>query len=294
MRRFLAIGCLLGLSLALFWGCGGSATDPLPAPPGPRTPSEKPVRIAVVGHTYKLLSFENVWQDFLDTIRATQPDYVFHLGDIVFDNTDAEWAQALSGLKSIGVPVGISPGNHDHSFHYDRFNNITARTPLARWRFLTHVGYYNHYFTDDRANYVFLNSHDSVANICAYLDSIVPQLDSSKKALLFTHHFIWGGKPNPKSPYAWAKKTYLWEEVRPCVRWADAIVVGDWNQKPGIWRQEWYKAITVGNRLDGDPVYVCVIEISDRGVDFELHEVPVPDSDPWHYRRINKLREFDR
>lgn len=67
-----------------------------------------------------------------DNVEALKIRHVFHLGDIVNDNTDGEWQRAREAMASLDgvVPYAVVPGNHDyvHMSHV-----VTRSTPLSAW-----------------------------------------------------------------------------------------------------------------------------------------------------------------
>jgi 3',5'-cyclic AMP phosphodiesterase CpdA len=64
--------------------------------------------------------------------RALDVRFVFHLGDIVDNNTDREWERARDALSLLDgvVPLALVPGNHDYGPHG---NASTRETPLNRF-----------------------------------------------------------------------------------------------------------------------------------------------------------------
>jgi 3',5'-cyclic AMP phosphodiesterase CpdA len=63
--------------------------------------------------------------------RALDVRFVFHLGDIVDNNTDREWERARDALMLLsGIPLALVPGNHDYG---PNGNASTRDTPLNRY-----------------------------------------------------------------------------------------------------------------------------------------------------------------
>ncbi len=64
--------------------------------------------------------------------RALDVRFVFHLGDIVNNNTDREWKRAREALSLLSgvVPLALVPGNHDYGPNGDA---STRKTPLNRF-----------------------------------------------------------------------------------------------------------------------------------------------------------------
>jgi len=64
--------------------------------------------------------------------RALDVRFVFHLGDIVDNNTDREWERARDALSLLSgvVPLALVPGNHDYG---PRGDASTRTTPLNRF-----------------------------------------------------------------------------------------------------------------------------------------------------------------
>lgn len=73
-----------------------------------------------------LFNAQTAW--IANHVRALDIRYVFHLGDIVNNNTDIEWMrawEAMSWLNDV-VPYAIAPGNHD----YGPSGDASTRTTL--------------------------------------------------------------------------------------------------------------------------------------------------------------------
>lgn len=64
--------------------------------------------------------------------RSLDVRFVFHLGDIVDNNTDREWLRARDALSLLSgvVPLALVPGNHDYGPNGDASNRMT---PLNRF-----------------------------------------------------------------------------------------------------------------------------------------------------------------
>lgn len=64
--------------------------------------------------------------------RTLDVRFVFHLGDIVNNNSDREWERARDALSLLSgvVPLALVPGNHDYGLRGDASNRTT---PLNRF-----------------------------------------------------------------------------------------------------------------------------------------------------------------
>lgn len=77
-----------------------------------------PFRFAILsdrteGHT------PGVWQKVIEAIKTEKPDFVVTVGDHIegygedYERVEAEWDSVLAILRTVGVPVYMTPGNHD-------------------------------------------------------------------------------------------------------------------------------------------------------------------------------------
>lgn len=53
------------------------------------------------------------WEYALKTIKARQPDFVLHTGDVTEHGRQQEFEQARADLDGLGIPWRAIPGNHD-------------------------------------------------------------------------------------------------------------------------------------------------------------------------------------
>jgi hypothetical protein len=72
-----------------------------------------------------LFSAQTAW--IADHVRALDIRYVFHLGDIVNNNTDLEWMRAWEAMSWLNdaVPYAIATGNHDYGPSGDASDRTT-------------------------------------------------------------------------------------------------------------------------------------------------------------------------
>ena len=112
--------------------------EPKPAPP-PKPPpftAGSTVFVVVPDTQYYALDYPDVLDVQTSWISEMTEEldiaYVFHLGDIVHDNTDLEWARARSSMSMLDgvVPYALVPGNHDYGPSGDA---STRDTGLNTW-----------------------------------------------------------------------------------------------------------------------------------------------------------------
>jgi len=132
--------------------------------------------------------------EFLRALRP-RPDIVLATGDLVDDGTDADYAQLLSILAPLDIPLLPIPGNHDARAAFrEAFPAIAARAS----------GEFINYVVDDHP--VRLIALDSTVegeiggDLCpARLDWLTKTLaESDKPAVVFMHHppFDYGIAPS--------------------------------------------------------------------------------------------------
>ena len=107
------------------------------------------------GHLYPLLEHPLAFSTFIDTIISQSPDYVFFLGDLVFNNNNNEWDYILSKFNKIKAVKYFAPGNHDLNYHYERWNGIRENQVDAEIKYINNIGYRYKLVKDNFANYLF-------------------------------------------------------------------------------------------------------------------------------------------
>ena len=114
------------------------------APPAAAPPSELERRFQPGSYSFVLLPDTQLYSLRHPEIFMAQTGYVasrarsldvrfvFHLGDIVDNNTDREWARARDALSLLSdvVPLALVPGNHDYGPNGDASDRTT---PLNRF-----------------------------------------------------------------------------------------------------------------------------------------------------------------
>jgi 3',5'-cyclic AMP phosphodiesterase CpdA len=75
------------------------------------------------------------WEPLARWIRAEQPDYVIHTGDVTVDGADVEedLAYCATLFRELGVPVLAVPGNHDVGDPTSPFQPV-SEARVAAWR----------------------------------------------------------------------------------------------------------------------------------------------------------------
>ena len=107
--------------------------------------SNTSVVIITTGHLYPLLGHPVAYKTFVSTILSQNPDYVFILGDVVYNNTQKEWDLFFDYFKDLKEKLYFAPGNHDLNFHYERYYGKHDHQFEAEQRYIDNVGY--RYFT---------------------------------------------------------------------------------------------------------------------------------------------------
>jgi 3',5'-cyclic AMP phosphodiesterase CpdA len=79
------------------------------------------------------------WEPLSRWIRAQEPDYVIHTGDVTVDGADVEQdlAHCAALFRQLGVPLLLVPGNHDVGDPTSVFQPVTEAR-VAAWR--RHLG----------------------------------------------------------------------------------------------------------------------------------------------------------
>ena len=244
------------------------------------------VTIVAFGHVYALQYHEDVFDSMIAAINAEDPDYVWILGDIVFDNTDEEWEYLLRKYKDLKGKRYHAGGNHDMNYHYERYHNINENQWEAETRFLKYVGYRYKSIEDDIANYMIINMNDSLERIKEYLDEMLPGLNPDKQSILFTHHSIWQNtRSHAEDPKTWVKKSFYKDSLLAEIKDFDYLIHGDWGGKlyKGTHRYDGhkFKVIGVGNLNDGDSLYISTIKLTKDDLWAYPTFIEIPDSSTW-------------
>ena len=255
------------------------------------------ITIVATGHIYPLLNHPLAFESFVATIKAQNPDYVFILGDMVYNNTQKEWDLFFNYFAALKDKLYFSPGNHDLNYHYERYNGIRDHQFETEQRYISNVGYRYKTLKDNMANYVFINMNDSIDRVLAYLSYIESELDKSKPSLLLSSQCIWHKKQqNPDDPKTWTNKPFRREELLPQITHFDYLIHGDWGGK--FYRYYWPKekgkfhVMGVGNKKAGDSLYISRLEIfHDTIISYSI-PVPVPDESKWYKKRDNNLNNI--
>ncbi|MBM3855772.1 MAG: metallophosphoesterase, partial [Verrucomicrobia bacterium] len=172
-RRFFSPGCeffraAVRLAIAALVATLGAAEPPradavLPVDParGEFTVVLLPDTQRYAKHTPAMFLSQTRW--IRENVAALAIRFVIHLGDIVDDNTDAEWrvADEAMGLLDGVVPYTVLPGNHDFEKSEDgrrvklapKYNAVFP--PL---RFRHQPGYGGHRGVTNENNYSFFSA----------------------------------------------------------------------------------------------------------------------------------------
>ena len=183
------------------------------------------------GHSYFTLQYDGVWEAMMQSIALEHADYVIGLGDFVEDGSEEEWAKVNSGLKSLGTKYFLVPGNHDLYFKSDMHAGIDnpEKQKIARDRFESTGGKTNDFFKDESANYIMINTNDSLSVVKVFLDGIWGEVDTALPVFWFAHHFGWANVKKDKDTRNWAFPGVSRTDLLPWLKKVDYAFFGDWN-----------------------------------------------------------------
>jgi len=159
-------------------------------------------RFVVVGHPYPIMEQPFNVKKLLRSINNEEVDYVFVLGD-------AELHQKRNVTifkKGLEPPVFFSPGNHDLG--------------LGKGTYLQSVGYLEKMVQAPDANFVLINTSESVEKIQRFLKKSIQKLGAKKNrnpVILMGHHRIWDDKFISERPYN-HNKSYEFFELLPFIK----------------------------------------------------------------------------
>lgn len=246
-----------------------------------------PTTIITFGHTYPLLKYPLVFESFVNTIKQQNPDYVFVLGDIIFDNTQKEWDLFSKHFKGLKNKLYFAPGNHDLNYHYERYVGKTDNQFEAEQRYIENISYRYKLLNDVNANFVFINMNDSVERVLQYLKSIEKYLDNDKQNFFLSSQCVWhASTQNPDDVKTWPLKSFKREELLPHLEQFDYLVHGDWNKKfyRGYWPKKngKFHTLAVGNKRKGDSLFITRLEVfKDTVLSFSI-DIKLPKESNWY------------
>ncbi len=254
------------------------------------------ITIVSFGHVYSLLFRDDVFDSMINDINKQNPDYVWILGDVVFNNTDEEWKYIMEKYKNLLGRRFHAGGNHDMNYHYERYYGINDNQWEAETRFLNNIGYRYKTIEDDIANYMLINTNDSIQRIKNYLDIMLPKLNSNKQSILFTHHGTWHKTVSEaEDPKTWVRKSYSRDSLLPKLGDFDYLIHGDWESKLlsktiKINDSE-YQVMAVGNLNEGDSLYFTVIKLTHDSLWAYPIFVNIPDQESWSKKTITPVKK---
>lgn len=246
--------------------------------------------IVAFGHVYSLLFHEDVFDSMIEQINSEKPDYVWILGDIVYNNTEEEWDYLMEKYKGLSGRRFHAAGNHDMNYHYERYYGINENQWEAEIRFLNYVGYRYITLEDDVANYMMVNMNDSIDRINNYLDKMLPKLNRNKQSILFTHHCTWHkAMSKAEDPQTWVKKSFPRDSLLYELNDFKYLVHGDWGGKfysnTITSKKTKYNVLAVGNLQEGDSLYFTTIKITNDSLWAYPVFVNIPDTASWKNSR---------
>ena len=241
------------------------------------------VVIIVTGHLYPLLYHPDVYNDFIETIKKQHPDYFFALGDLVYNNSDKEWKKVMTNFNKLNVPVYYAPGNHDLNYHYERYYGKHDHQIQAEERYLSWAKCRYKLVKDNVANYVFINANDSVKRILSYIDFIRPRLDTTKQMIMLTSQSLWFDKQqDPADPKTWPNRPFKREEILPKIKDFKHLIHGDWSGRFYRGKFRGFDVMAVGNRKEGDSLFVVRITVYKDSLVTRPVYVPLPENTSWY------------
>ncbi|RLD87579.1 MAG: hypothetical protein DRJ09_10035 [Bacteroidetes bacterium] len=250
------------------------------------------VVIVATGHLYPLLYHPDVYRAFIKTIKAQHPDYFFTLGDNVYNNTEKEWDTVLSHFNELQVPVYYAPGNHDLNFHYERYAGKRDHQVQAEKRYLAKAKCRYKLVKDNLANYVFINANDSAKRVLSFLSFIRPQLDTTKHLIMFSSPSLWFEKhQDPNDPKTWPNRPFRREKLLPKIKDFEYLIHGDWSGKFARFNFLGFNVMAVGNRKEGDTLYITRITIYKDTIIAKPIFVPMPDGNTWFKHKSRKKKK---
>jgi hypothetical protein len=267
----------------LFSGFNGSELTPVKS-----TVKEDPVVIIATGHLYPLLNFPDIYKNLVNQAMAEEPDYFFNLGDMVYNNTDAEWETVFKTFEPCAAEYFYAPGNHDLNYHYERYIGIRDNQIEAEMRYLKQVGYRYKLLQDRNANYVFINANDSANRIRQFLDLVKPKLENDKIRILVSSQSLWHDKyQEPDNPKTWVKRPFHRDTLLKHVQYFDVLLHGDWGGKffRGKWKKKdggRFEVLGVGNRKPGDTLYITRLEIYQDSIAARPILIDIPEGSGWY------------
>jgi len=245
------------------------------------------ITIVTFGHVYGLQYHEDIFDTLIEKVNAENPDYVWILGDIVFNNTNEEWDYLLDKYKRLQGRRYHAGGNHDMNYHYERYFGNKENQWEAEMRFLNYVGYRYKSIEDDVANYMMINMNDSLDRIKDYLTLMLPGLNPDKQSILFTHHSTWHNvQSKGEDPTTWVKKSFVRDSLLSEIKGFQYLVHGDWGGKYFYgdfnFEKHKFKVLGVGNLNEGDPLFISTIKITKDDLWAYPTYIEIADSSSWN------------
>jgi len=242
------------------------------------------VRAVFFGHGYELLNYTDDYNALVQQINAERPDYVFLLGDMVYDNTIEEWTLMRAFISNLNANVYFVPGNHDLNFHDDRYNGKTGSQWQAESLYLEQVGYRYKVMRDNFANFVLLNMNDSIGRLENYMDTMSKHLYADLPTLVLTHQNVWNWKKQNEDPRTWMQKSMSRDEILPLFEDYEYLVHGDWNeqfrQEPQTHDGRTFHTVACGNK-QGTRLHFTVADIDMDTILFSPRYVRQAPESPW-------------
>jgi len=248
---------------------------------------ENPITVVATGHTYPLLNYPIAFKSFVNTIKDQNPDYIFMLGDLVYNNTQEEWDKFFSFFDGLKNKMYFAPGNHDLNFHYERYAGKRDNQFVAEQRYIENVGYRYKVLSGETANFVFINMNDSLNRILDYLNATKMLLDSTKtNFFLSSQSTMHSSSQDPNNVETWPLKPFTRQQIFPYIEHFDYLIHGDWNKRfyRGTWTKKdgEFQLMAVGNKRRGDSLFITRLDIFPDTVISTPIIIDIPEKSKWY------------
>jgi len=271
-------------------GIAPVALEPLGLDPGDTVavpPPEDSFRFVALGHLRPLAVPRNhrLLRDLFTSVAAENPDVVFLLGDYTVDGNQMQWGILDDALARVSAPVYACPGNHE----YARSWAIDRKTCFDR--FQERLGRPHQLVQTPFAQFLVLNSCDSIPAIRTFLGTAYAALDPALPVILLTHHRIW----MEPEPGRWFSTSFRPDEILPLLKGRVSLVLaGDDPLVPGTdthqvsyatsrWEGIELMPVGIGDPGFGHPVTYAVGTVDAEGnVRVEVRHLPLPAGASWY------------
>ena len=245
-------------------------------------------RFLLASHTYYMIQYPGLFEKYIDVMsQEIGIDYVFFLGDLVNVNNDREWKMVLGQISKLRPDVYFSPGNHD-IYKYPYIESHKTDAPFPEWKteYISRIGYDYKIIHGDNANFVLINSLDSLGEIKSFLVKSAGELNNGKQNILMSHHLPWDDYYHKSGWKTWAHKSYRWDEIKPFLVNMNHLVAGDRcdhcrNVNKITPLADGQVGYNTGIGGPGTPLFYVIAELRDGKISLEVKTVDVPPDHPY-------------